>query len=246
MAALADVIDMLRARRPLAAPYVIAVTGSVAVGKSVLSNQLKDAITGWPDRPVVEIIGTDGFLLDNAALEAKGLSTRKGFPESYDLPALKAALAAVRQGPVTIPGYSHSTYDIDPALARTLQRPGVLIVEGLGLQDDLGQGADGRQLIDALIYLDADEVDIEIWFTDRLVRLMLAAADDPTSFYTRFLGLDDAGRRDFCKMVWEGINRPNLRDHISRARDRAEIVIKKRGDHAIAGVAGRWALALPS
>src|SRR6185312_8705788 len=112
MAALADVIDMLRARRPLAAPYVIAVTGSVAVGKSVLSNQLKDAITGWPDRPVVEIIGTDGFLLDNAALEAKGLSTRKGFPESYDLPALKAALAAVRQGPVTIPGYSHSTYDI--------------------------------------------------------------------------------------------------------------------------------------
>jgi type I pantothenate kinase len=243
---LAHILDLLRARRPQDAPYVIAVTGSVAVGKSVLSNELAAAIGAWPGRPTVAIAATDGFLMDNARLEAKGLSTRKGFPESYDLAALRAALAGIRQGPVLIPGYSHTTYDIDAALSRTLARPDVLIVEGLGLQDDLGADASGRALIDALVYLDADEADIERWFTARLVKLMLAAADDPTSFYARFLGLDDAGRLNFCKVVWEGINRPNLREHISRARDRAELVIRKRADHTIERLGGRWLDALPS
>ena len=54
-----------------------------------------------------------------------------------------------------IPTYSHTLYDIDPALARRLERPDMLIVEGLGLHE--GAAALG---LDALIYLDADEADI--------------------------------------------------------------------------------------
>lgn len=235
MPSLADVRDLLSAHRPAAGPYVVAITGSVAAGKSVFAGELAADLAAQPGRPVVEIVCTDGFLMDNAALEARGLTQRKGFPESYDEAAMRAALAAIRGGPTTFPAYSHVTYDVDPALARTLEPPGVLIVEGLGLH------ADHDGLIDALIYLDADEADLEAWFTERLIGLWRAAEHDQTSFYARFRHLDEAGARGFAKMVWEAINLPNLRDHIVQARALADIVIRKGPNHAIEAIGGRWA-----
>ncbi|HEY3888771.1 MAG TPA: hypothetical protein VGL73_09355 [Caulobacteraceae bacterium] len=235
MPSLADVRDLLSARRPAAGPYVVAITGSVAAGKSVFAAQLAADFAANPDRPTVEIVCTDGFLMDNAALEARGLTQRKGFPESYDLEAMRAALAAIRRGATRFPGYSHVTYDIDPALARTLDPPDVLIVEGLGLQIDHGG------LIDALIYLDADEADLEAWFTERFIGLWTVAEHDPTSFYARFRHLDEAGARAFAKLVWEAINLPNLRDHIVAARGLADIVIRKGPGHAIEAIGERSA-----
>ena len=239
MAELNDLVGLVRALRPAGPTYVVAITGGVAAGKSVLATQLAEALAAVPDRPRVEVVCTDGFLFDNATLEAKGLGMRKGFPETYDVDGFRAALAAVRAGPATFPGYSHTIYDIDAALARTIESPDVLIVEGLGLHVDHGADPAGRRLIDALIYLDADTADIEAWFTARLVALMLAAQDDPTSFYARFLDLDEAGRLDFAKMVWERINLPNLTQHISLARDIADVVVRKRADHAIEAIEGR-------
>jgi type I pantothenate kinase len=236
--AAADIAALLHERAGIK-PYVVAITGGVAVGKSVLAAELAGAIAAWPRQPVVEVVCTDGFLFDNATLEARGISMRKGFPESYDAAGMRAALSAIRAGPTRFPAYSHTTYDVDPALARMLEPPDVLIVEGLGLQADLGVDADGRRLVDMLIYLDADEAHIEAWFTARLMGLMAAAADDPASFYARFLGLDAAGRRDFAKRVWEGINLPNLTEHISPARALADLVVRKRADHAIEAITPR-------
>ncbi len=235
MPSLADIRDLLRAHRPAARPYVVAVTGSVAAGKSVFAGELAADIVTWPERLGVEIVCTDGFLFDNPTLEARGLTQRKGFPESYDVEALQAALAAIRRGPTRFPAYSHVTYDIDPALARTLDPPDVLIVEGLGLQIDHGP------LIDALVYLDAAEADLEAWFTERFMGLWTAAEHDPNSFYARFRNLDEARARGFAKMVWEAINLPNLRDHIIGAQPLADILIRKSPDHAIEAIGGRWA-----
>src|ERR1700733_4791049 len=92
MPSLADVRDLLSAHRPATGPYVIAITGSVAAGKSVFAGELAADLAAQPDRPAVEIVCTDGFLMDNAALEASGLAQRKGFPESYDVEGLRAAL----------------------------------------------------------------------------------------------------------------------------------------------------------
>jgi type I pantothenate kinase len=119
----------------------------VAVGKSTFAAGLQAALAGSPEAPRVELVCTDGFLFDNATLEARGLTLRKGFPESYDAAGLARALAAVRAGPVEFPGYSHVTYDIDPALARRVETPDVLIVEGLGLHAPREAG------LDALVYL---------------------------------------------------------------------------------------------
>jgi len=66
-------------------PYVIGIAGSVAVGKSTTSRVLRALLSHWPSHPRVDLVTTDGFLLPQRGLEARGLADRKGFPESYDL-----------------------------------------------------------------------------------------------------------------------------------------------------------------
>ena len=227
-------VEALLHRWPARGAFIIGVTGAVASGKSTLANALRARLGACPGRPVVELAGTDGFLHPNAELDRLGLGARKGFPESYDAQALRHALAAVREGPAAFPGYSHVVYDIDPGLGRRIDRPDVLIVEGLSLDLD-GAGA-GRRLLDVLIYLDADEADVEAWFVRRFLGLWAAAKADPGSFYARFSGLDRDQAAALARTVWTGVNLPNLREHIIQARDVADLVVRKRADHRIESV----------
>ena len=94
--------------------YIIAVTGSVAVGKSTFSRVLAEVLSRWADHPSVELVTTDGFLFPNAELKKRGLMERKGFPESYDQRKMLEFMIALRQGAQTlkVPVYSHDSYDI--------------------------------------------------------------------------------------------------------------------------------------
>ena len=49
-------------------PYVIGISGSVAVGKSTTSRILKTLLSRWPSHPRRALITTDGFLFPNAEL----------------------------------------------------------------------------------------------------------------------------------------------------------------------------------
>src|SRR5215213_9091649 len=93
-------------------PFVIAVAGSVAVGKSTTARLLQTLLAASPGSPRVDLVTTDGFLLPNAVLEARGVLARKGFPESYDRRALIRFLADVKSGreKVFAPVYDHSSY----------------------------------------------------------------------------------------------------------------------------------------
>jgi len=235
-AGLSSLERALRDRRPDLGCFIIGVTGSVASGKSTLSAELRSRLQAWPERPRVELVCTDGFLHPNTVLDARGLAGRKGFPESYDASAMRQALSDVRRGPAAFPGYSHVTYDVDPALLRRIDRPDVLIIEGLSLDLDRRPTATGPRLLDCLIYLDADEADIEHWFIGRFLGLWAAAEHDPTSFYARFRGLDRDQAAALARTVWNQVNLPNLREHIARARDVADIVVRKRPDHGIEAV----------
>jgi type I pantothenate kinase len=227
MTGLVDVAELVRARRADRAPFIVGITGAVAVGKSTLAAALRDIVAMWPEVASVEVVCTDGFLLDNATLEARGLTLRKGYPESYDADALRRALAGLRHGPADFPGYSHVTYDVDPALARRIAPPNILIVEGLGLHEPAVLG------LDALLYLDADEDLLEAWFTERFVQLWQAAETDRTSFYARFRHMNVDEVRALAANVWQRINLPNLREHIVRARDEADWVVRKGPGHVI-------------
>lgn len=225
----ADLAGRLAATATPGAVHVVGLTGSVAAGKSTLAAQVAAALA--PTHRV-DVVSTDAWLLPNAVIDARGLTLKKGYPESYDAAALAALPVAIRHGPVTVPGYSHIIYDVDPALARTIAPPDILILEGLGFAGPVAA------TLDTLVYLDAAEADLEHWFLERFMAFWHAAADDPTSFYVRFRNLDAAAARDFGRMVWQTINLPNLRAHIAPLQAHADLVVAKARDHALALVRG--------
>src|SRR5260370_32544515 len=97
-----------------ARPFVIAVAGSVAVGKSTFARVLR-ALLAQAGR-TVELVATDGFLWPTAILEKRNLMRRKGFPESYDLERMLVFLSELKEGrtKLLVPGYSHQFYHIVP------------------------------------------------------------------------------------------------------------------------------------
>ena len=225
---------------PSHTPYVIGVAGSVAVGKSTFARILRTLLSRWPAHPRVDLVTTDGFLHPNRVLEARGLLARKGFPDSYDVRRLIEFMADVKagQGAVHAPVYSHQAYDIVPGEFQVVDRPDIVIVEGLNvLQSGDGGGRPGRVFVsdffDFSIYIDADEADIERWYVDRFQALRETVFRDPRSYFHRYASLGDREAEQTAREIWRTINGVNLRDNIVASRDRARLVLEKDGEHSV-------------
>lgn len=221
-------------------PFVIGLAGSVAVGKSTTSRILQALLARWPDHPAVDLITTDGFLLPNAQLEARGLMKRKGFPESYDRARLVRFLADVKSGAPEIhaPVYSHLQYDIVPGATQTVAKPDIVIVEGLNvLQAPPPAQLEGQlfasDFFDFSIYVDADEVDIQRWYVARFMKLRETMFRDPQSYFRRYASLTEDEARETAARIWAEINGLNLRDNIVPTRNRAHLILEKGPDHAV-------------
>src|SRR6185369_4746812 len=65
--------DMFLGALPAPVSYVIAIAGSVAVGKSTTARVIQALLSRWPNHPKVDLVTTDGFLFPNQILESKGL-----------------------------------------------------------------------------------------------------------------------------------------------------------------------------
>src|ERR1700688_312590 len=150
-------------------PFVIAVAGRVAVGKSTFARVLH-ALLAQAGR-TVELVATDGSLWPTAILEKRNLMRRKGFPESYDLERMLVFLAELKEGKLQlrVPVYSHELYDIVPGQFQPINLPQVLILEGLNVLQGSSRdgGAVAADYFDFSIYLDADENDVEQWYVER-------------------------------------------------------------------------------
>jgi type I pantothenate kinase len=222
-------------------PFVIAVAGSVAVGKSTTARLLQTLLAASPGSPRVDLVTTDGFLMPNAALEARGLLGRKGFPESYDRRALIRFLADVKSGreEVFAPVYDHQAYDIVPGGRQAVDRPDILVVEGLNVLQ-AGRRTDGSapevflsDFFDFSVYVDARVEDIKRWYVERFFRLRETAFADPHSYFHRYAALSDDEARATAERIWSAINEPNLSGNVRPTRGRASLVLAKGADHSV-------------
>ena len=227
-------------------PYIIGVAGSVAVGKSTTARVLRALLSRWPNTPKVDLITTDGFLLPNIVLEREGLMERKGFPESYDNKRLLRFLSDMKAGQrqVTAPVYSHLVYDVIENETITIDRPDILIVEGVNVlaarpsrqPRDIPFVSD---FFDFSVYLDAPEMVLEQWYVDRFLNLRETAFRDPRSYFAKYAELSDHDAVNIAKDIWTRINLENLRNNIGPTRPRASLILTKGVDHRIEEVALR-------
>ncbi|ACA21033.1 pantothenate kinase [Methylobacterium sp. 4-46] len=237
----------LLAEREVKVPYIIGVAGSVAVGKSTTARVLKALLARWPNTPKVDLVTTDGFLLPNAELARLGLMERKGFPESYDTPTLLRFLADIKAGKrhVAAPLYSHLVYDVVPGESTVVDRPDILIVEGLNVLQPARLPRDGTAIpfvsdyFDFSVYLDAHEDDLHRWYVNRFLRLRHTAFRDPLSYFRKYAEVSEEEAIAIADGLWSRINLPNLRDNIVPTRQRASLILAKGASHRIESVALR-------
>jgi type I pantothenate kinase len=228
-------------------PYIIGVAGSVAVGKSTTARVLKALLARWPNTPKVDLVTTDGFLLPNAELTRLNLMERKGFPESYDTGKLLRFLADIKAGKrnVKAPLYSHLVYDVVPGEETNVDRPDILIVEGLNVLQPARLPKDGEAIpfvsdfFDFSVYIDAEEEDLHRWYVSRFLRLRHTAFRDPLSYFRRYAELPEAEAIGIAEGLWNRINLVNLRENIVPTRQRASLILKKGASHRIENVALR-------
>ena len=228
-------------------PFIIGLAGSVAVGKSTVARVLRALLARWSNHPRVDLITTDGFLFPNKTLEGRGLMQRKGFPESYDTNRLLNFLADVKAGRpnVEAPVYSHFFYDILANQSIKVDRPDILIVEGLNVLQPARLPRDGKAIpfvsdfFDFSIYIDAEPAVIETWYVERFMRLRNTAFRDPGAYFHRYAKLNDEEARAQALQIWNTINLRNLEENILPTRQRAHLILHKSSNHQVDEVALR-------
>ena len=222
-------------RESKAQPFIIGVSGSVAVGKSTTSSP--------PANPAVSYayrcngwVGNDWRLLyPNQTLIEQGILNRKGFPESYDMEALLNFLDRIKNGQdVNIPVYSHEVYDIVPEEKQSVKAADFVIVEGINVfQNPQNERLYITDFFDFSIYVDAAVDDIESWYLDRFLKMLSLAQNDPDSYYYRFTQMPIGEVESFAHQVWTSINLTNLQNYIEPTRNRAEVILHKTKNHEI-------------
>ncbi len=225
-------------------PFIISISGPVSAGKSTVARILNELIKIWPNHPKVSLITTDGFLYPNKILNERRIMSRKGFPISYDAKKLMEFLKDVKNGVphVKVPVYSHLTYDIVEDEFTDVDRPDVLIIEGVNvLQNgedypDIRKRAFISDYIDFSIYVDADEDNLLKWYVDRFLKLREKTFHDPSSYFHRYAQIPEDQAVIMAKLIWDAVNHVNLIENIKPCRNRANLVLQKGSNHSIENV----------
>ncbi|WP_123306415.1 type I pantothenate kinase [Vibrio crassostreae] len=235
-----SVLHQFLDKKEKAPPFIIGIAGSVAVGKSTTARLLKALLSRWENHPKVELVTTDGFLYPNEVLEEKGLMSKKGFPESYDIKRLVNFVSDVKacKRNVTAPVYSHLTYNITDDV-KCVDLPDVLIIEGLNvLQSGMNYPHEPHRVfisdfLDFSLYVDADSQQIKEWYINRFMKFRDGAFTKPGSYFSHYTKLSNQAALDKAEGIWSSINGLNLEQNILPTRERAHLILRKGADHMV-------------
>ena len=173
---------------------------------------------------------------------------RKGFPESFDRKAILRFLSSIKAGEANVvaPVYDHLVYDIVEGREIVVDRPDILIFEGINVlqvHDPAERWADGAVRLRLLRLLDlhrcrgADHPEL-------VRRAVLQVARDGVPRARQLLRAPTpncprrrrGGPPSGCG---DTINAVNLRENILPTRPRADVVLGKGEDHRVERVSLR-------
>tara|TARA_B100000686_G_C16756844_1_gene956090 strand:- start:1156 stop:2061 length:906 start_codon:yes stop_codon:yes gene_type:complete len=229
-----------KANDGLKTPLIIGITGSVAVGKTTVAEAMKGLLESKPFNLDTELVSTDNFLYPNEVLTNNRILDRKGFPESFDYPAILEFLKGltIEGEPMQIPIYSHEIYDIT-GRTMVVKPSDVLIIEGVNILQtpkvhiSRSETQAIRDYVDFSIYIDAEEANIRDWYTKRFLNYWEAARSGTNSFFSQFKDLSFDQANDLAFSIWTAINSTNLLENISPSMEFADLVLQKGEDHSI-------------
>ncbi|TGY14036.1 type I pantothenate kinase [Lactobacillus intestinalis] len=218
------------------APFIIGISGSVAVGKSTTARLLQLLLSRTYPELNVHLMTTDGFIYPNAELKRRNLMSRKGFPESYDMALLTDFLKDVLSGKddIVYPLYSQELSDIVPGKYGHVQNPDILIIEGINtLQLPRGGQVVTSDYFDFSLYIDAEENIIEKWYMQRFYKVMDMNKNNPDNYYYELANAPREEATKFAEETWQMINLVNLREYIAPTKQRASLILHKTTGHLI-------------
>ncbi|EOX4856430.1 type I pantothenate kinase [Haemophilus influenzae] len=232
------VLHRFLGRNKTKVPYIISIAGSVAVGKSTSARILQSLLSHWPAERKVDLITTDGFLYPLEKLKKDHLLHKKGFPISYDTPKLIHFLADVKSGKTEVeaPIYSHLTYDIIPDKFNVINKPDILILEGLNVLQTGNNKTNQTfvsDFVDFSIYVDAEEKLLKEWYIKRFLKFRESAFNDPNSYFKHYANLSKEESITTASKIWDEINGLNLNQNILPTRERANLILKKGHNHQV-------------
>ncbi|MDG4717724.1 MULTISPECIES: nucleoside triphosphate hydrolase [Thalassospira] len=160
-----QLIRQIRAAQTGTDRLIVAIIGAPASGKSTLTEALCEQLGG--DAAIVPM---DGFHFDDGILKERGLLTRKGAPDTFDVGGLKRTLAALREDAeddVYVPVFDRKL-EISRGSARVISHHHrVILVEGNYLLLDQAPWDQLAGLFDLSIYLEVPEETLRARLLDR-------------------------------------------------------------------------------
>ena len=129
---------------------LIAIAGAPGSGKSTFAERLSDYLG-----KKASVIPMDGFHLENSVLEAKGLLSVKGAPQTFDCAGFAGLVSGIKEGKIQkFPTFDRALDKVIPEGGQLSKEESILLFEGNYLLCDLPGWAGLADMWDTGIWLD--------------------------------------------------------------------------------------------
>ena len=159
----AQLANLIRQRAPAQGRFIAALAGPPGAGKSTLAGAVAAELGAG-----ARVVPMDGFHYDDAVLTARGLRSRKGAPETFDVAGFLHLMARLRgEGEVAIPVFDRSLELSRAAADVVLPEDRLLVVEGnyLLLKEQPWNGL--ADFFDLTVYIDVPVSELDRRLQDR-------------------------------------------------------------------------------